>query len=223
MTNNTTSPRIAISFGSDDGTAPLYKVYPQQLQPQQAYLGFNPEADELALEADYSGEIGNAVPANVWNGLIQRFSVSPRVLRSEIEALASDEKLAGLLERVKAGFSSDPYRGGIYTDDAREAIQEIELYLQGLDEAEVWDAGDWVASGVCIEAAALKASFEEYAEEFVGLEEPNQVISGDIPTAIARALSYLVAARSDEKAYKVAQMLAAFDADEYGQLLEEFE
>ena len=71
---------IAITFGSDNGSvAPLYEVYPQQLQPQSAYLEFDPAADELALEADYSGEIGGGVPANVWDGLIQRFSVSPRV------------------------------------------------------------------------------------------------------------------------------------------------
>ena len=215
---------IAITFGSDNGSvAPLYEVYPQQLQPQSAYLEFDPAADELALEADYSGEIGGGVPANVWDGLIQRFSVSPCVLRSEIEALADDEKLRGLLHRVRNGFSSDPYSGGIYTDDAREAIQKVELHLQGLDEAEVWDAGDWVTPGVYIEAAALKESFEEYAAEFNGLEEPNQVINGDIQKAVARALSAMVEARSDEKAHKVAQMLAAYDADEYGHLLEEFE
>lgn len=221
---NTTAPRIAISFGSENGTiAPLFKVYPQQLQPQPAYLEFDPEADELALVADYSGEIGGAVPANVWNGLIQRFDISPRVLRSEIETLADDEKLAALLERVKAGFSSDPYDGASYTDDAKEAISAVEDLLRGLDEAEVWDADDWVTPGVCIEAAAEKASFDEYAAEFNGLEGPNQVISGDIPKAVARALSWAVECRSDEKAHKVAQMLAAYDADEYASLLEDFE
>ena len=221
---NTTAPRIAISFGSENGTiAPLFKVYPQQLQPQPAYLEFDPEADELALEADYSGEIGGAVPENVWNGLIQRFDISPRVLRSEIETLADDEKLAALLERVKAGFSSDPYDGASYTDDAKEAISAVEDLLRGLDEAEVWDADDWVTPGVCIEAAAEKASLDQYAAEFNGLEGPNQVISGDIPKAVARALSWAVECRSNEKAHKVAQMLAAYDADEYASLLEDFE
>ena len=215
---------IAITFGSDNGTAaPLYKIYPQQYQAQPAYLEFDPEADALALEADYSGEIGGGVPANVWNGLIQRFSVSPCVLRSEIEALAGDEKLRGLLHRVRNGCSSDPYDGASYTDNAKEAISAIEDLLRGLDEAEVWDAGDWVTPGVYIEAAALKESFEEYAAEFDGLEEPNQVINGDIPKAVARALSAMVEARSDEKAHKVAQMLASYDADEYSHLLEDFE
>ena len=107
------------------------------------------------------------------------------------------------------------------------ATNEPDLFFEdnpvGRLKKEVWDASDWVSSGVCLEAAAMKPSVAEYAEDFVGLEEPNQVINGDIPTAIARALSYLVEARSDEKAHKVAQMLAAYDADEYSRLLEDFE
>lgn len=217
---------IKITFGSDNGTAaPLYKVYPQQCQAQPAYLEFDPAADALALEADYSGKIGNAVPVNVWSGLIQRFSVSPCVLRSEIEALADNEKLRGLLHRVRNGFRSDPYRGGMYTDDARDAIQEIELYLQGLDEAEVWDAGDWIEYSVGVDAAALHDSFEAYyaSEEFGNNEPDTRVVEGDIKEAVARSLASEVEGRSDEKAHKVAQMLAAYDADEYGYLLEDFE
>ena len=217
---------IEITFGSDNGTAaPLQKVYPQQYQAQPAYLEFDPAADALALEADYSGEIGNAVPANVWSGLILRFSISPCVLRSEIEALADNEKLRGLLHRVRNGFSSDPYDGASYTDNAKEAISAIEDLLRGLDEAEVWDADDWIQYAVGVDAAALHDSFEAYyaSEEFGNNEPDTRVIEGDIKEAVVRSLAAEVERRSDEKAHKVAQMLASYDADEYGYLLEDFE
>ena len=214
---------IKITFGSDNGTvAPLYKKYPAELSPQQAYLEFYPDGKELALEADYYGEIGGGVPSNVWNSLLIRFDVSPFVLRSEIEALAYNERLEAFLQRIREGFSVHEGRG-CYTYDASQAKDKVEGLLRDLDLAEVWDADDWVVPAVCINAAAEWKSIEAYTETFEDPGEPNRVIYGDIAAAVARALSYEVERRSDETAKKVAGMLATYDGDEYSHLLEDFE
>lgn len=214
---------IKITFGSDNGTvAPLYKKYPAELYPQPAYLEFDPKGDELALEADYYGGIGGGVPSKVWNNVIIRFDVSPFVLRSEIEALAYNERLESLLQRIREGFSI--FGGcGCYTDDASQAMVKVEDLLRDLDLSEVWDADDWVIPAVCINAAAEWKSIEAYAETFEDPGEPNRVIHGDIAAAVARALSYEVERRSDGTAKKVAEMLAAYAGDEYSHLLEDFE
>ena len=214
---------IKITFGSDNGTvAPLYKKYPAELYPQPAYLEFDPKGDELALEADYYGWIGGGVPSKVWNNVIIRFDVSPFVLRSEIEALAYNERLESLLQRIREGFSI--FGGcGCYTDDASQAMVKVEDLLRDLDLSEVWDADDWVIPAVCINAAAEWKSIEAYAETFEDPGEPNRVIHVDIAAAVARALSYEVERRSDGTAKKVAEILAAYAGDEYSHLLEDFE
>ena len=201
---------IKITFGSDNGTvAPLYKKYPAELSPQQAYLEFDPDGKELALEADYYGEIGGGVPSNVWNSLLIRFDVSPYVLRSEIEGLADNERLESLLQCIRDGFSVHGGRG-CYTADAEYAVYGVKDLIRDLDSAEVWDADDWVAPAVCINAAAEWESIEAYAETFEDPGEPNRVIHVDIAAAVARALSYEVERRSDEDAKKVAEMLTKY-------------
>lgn len=213
---------IKITFGSDNGTvAPLYKKYPAELSPQQTYLEFDPDGEELALEADYYGEIGGGVPSKVWNNVIIRFDVSSFVLRSEIEALAYNERLEAFLQRIREGFSVHEGRG-CYTDDAEDAVNGATDLLRDLDLAEVWDADDWVAPAVCINAAAEWESIEAYAETFEDPGEPNRVIHGDIAAAVARALSYEVERRSDGTAKKVAGMLTKYD-EEYNNLLEDFD
>lgn len=44
--------------------APLYHQYPQQSQPQPAYIEITEDGD---VSAGYSGEIGGAVPMAVWH------------------------------------------------------------------------------------------------------------------------------------------------------------
>jgi hypothetical protein len=97
---------------------------------------FDPDSEELALEADYSGEIGGGVPANVWNSLLIRFDVRPYVLRSEIEGLADNECLEALLQRIRDGFSVHEGRG-CYTDDAEDAVNGVMDLIRDLDLAEV--------------------------------------------------------------------------------------
>ena len=52
--------------------APLYHVYPQQLYPQSAFISLD---ESGTVSADYDGEIGNAVPMNVWHGRTMRFAI----------------------------------------------------------------------------------------------------------------------------------------------------
>lgn len=145
--------RIEITLGDDNGTAaPLYREYPQQYGPQPAYLEFDPSAEgPLALVAYYNGEIGNAVPADVWGGRIIRISVPSNARRDWLLELGQDEALAALLERVRAGYEgSDPYsRRATYSDDAcaaLEAIADLEQHWASYDHticASIYTAQDW--------------------------------------------------------------------------------
>lgn len=52
---------------------PLYVQYAGQSQPQGAYIAL--DCRDGQVWADYNGEVGNAVPMDVWHGHVQRFSV----------------------------------------------------------------------------------------------------------------------------------------------------
>lgn len=224
--NASNSPRITITLGDDNGTAaPVYRMYSSQYNPQPAYLEFDPGSEGLALEAGYSGEIGNSLPARIWNQAEIWFTILPTTSRQAIKALADDEDLAKLLEIVKAGYEYDPYGPkGIYTEEAQIAMEAIDRHLTSLDQAEVWDASDWVAEGVYVSDAAKHETIELYAAEFED-DEPNRVIEGDLAEAVAKHLAGLVerARNSDQEARKVAAMLATYSPDEYSYLPESFE
>lgn len=46
---------------------PVYRRYPNQWQPQPAYIVIDPERDGGQVYADYSGDVGGAVTAYYWH------------------------------------------------------------------------------------------------------------------------------------------------------------
>ena len=138
---------MEIKIQIPEGSAPLYSKYPGQTSPQSAHMEIDPCAESVRW--DYSGEIGNAVPSDVWHG---------RVLQVPCSCYLSEQELRDLtkahlptIQRVIDGHESY-WNGSNYIgrldEDGQAALDEIEELLRDEQgEAVVWDAGDWLEGG----------------------------------------------------------------------------
>jgi hypothetical protein len=150
-TMTTTSSTIKLSIYnllSPGSPAPLYQHYPGQTRPQPAYVSLTEEGQVSAFS---SGEIGHAVPIEVWNGRTTRWSVPPTVRASTLAELLQGEALP-LLQRVHAGhevaFDGSNHRGRL-SPDADHASNQLETLFAALaddpsDLQPVWKVGDWL-------------------------------------------------------------------------------
>jgi hypothetical protein len=113
----------------------LYKRYPGQQSPQSCYLILDPSHRKLCC--DYDGEIGNAVPMDVYHGLRLRWHI-PLLTGSAADRLMRD--VAPLAARVCAGYTRE-WDGhnhvGCYTADAQEAITKIGDFSSTSDALEL--------------------------------------------------------------------------------------
>jgi hypothetical protein len=144
----TTNQKIKIEKVEDH----LYHKYSTEHSPQNTFIELDPE--ERILSAYSDGEIGNAVPMNVWNGRIRRYSLPDPYLTAEtINWLM--EKIEPLTERVVDGYEctwDGSNNVGNLDEDAAKAENEIDelLEMERLDETDkiaVWSAGDlWCES-----------------------------------------------------------------------------
>lgn len=198
---------IKIRFEVDNGTqAPLFHQYPGQMFPQRAHLEFNPGRNaeaELELTADYNGEVGNAIPARVWDKSVFWFAIPANSSRASLEALAHDAVLEEMLQRLLKGD------GG--------AELEIQNYLDtaALDTVSVWQAHEWVGQAD-IDLAELVnvGSIEALADQYLPCPHDGQVVLGDLAGAIARQIEWHLdlAGAEDwtETQRKAAKIVAAF-------------
>ena len=86
---------------------PVFHQYQGQYAPQYAFLEFDPmtpATEEIVLIADYSGEIGNGVPHDVWHNLILRIGIPSDVTLKALNTLRKDEKLIAMLEELREGY-----------------------------------------------------------------------------------------------------------------------
>jgi hypothetical protein len=132
---------LAITRYASDAL-PAYRQYPGQLQPQPGYI----ELDGNSVTADYSGEIGNAVPADVWHNRRLRWYINGAMAGSDINNLI--DEITPLLEIVHAGHDED-WDGsnwvGVLTDEAQEASEQIErICADYRPSVEAWDVDTWL-------------------------------------------------------------------------------
>lgn len=138
-----TSGTITLDIDNLTEGAALYHVYPGQSRPQTAHVQLDGGG---RVTADWNGEIGNAVPMDVWNGRTLRWAVSPYLSGPALaEALASPE-VAALLEAVAAGHDEE-WNGsnhvGTLTPEAREASERLGELLDRLaDDANLAELSD---------------------------------------------------------------------------------
>lgn len=123
------------------GTADLLCVYGGQSRPQDCYVALDTRDGQFF--ADYNGEVGNAVPADVWHGIVRRWAIPP-LSAAGANALLAD--LAPAAERVLAGAEvrwNGSNHVGVLDEDADVANAEIaeacasvegDLYYEDPDE-----------------------------------------------------------------------------------------
>jgi hypothetical protein len=166
------------------GIAPLFHRYPGQTSPQPAYIEMTEDGE---VSADYSGEIGNAVPMYVWHGRTLRWSVPSDVRGEALAEFLADPETLALLERVHAGHVVD-WDGnnhvGSLSDDARDASEGldrlIERELIGA-EAAVRPVGDWLWSSCTLLQHWQNQPLAEAVREIEdGAEIEGVLLDGDI-------------------------------------------
>lgn len=102
----------------------LYCRYDRQSEAQGIYVAL--DCRDGSLTMSYDGEIGNAVPGEVWHGYVRRYHL-PCI--PTVEA-AGDllETLAPIAQRVVDGYSSD-WDGNnivaVFAEDAEDAEADI--------------------------------------------------------------------------------------------------
>lgn len=80
----------------------MFFQYQNQCTPQRAYLEIDPSkcTTNIKCHADYTGEIGNGMPAAVWHDLVFRIPVAPEVSREGLKALEHDERFITLVDQL---------------------------------------------------------------------------------------------------------------------------
>jgi len=75
---------------------PIHCHYANQIFAQPSFIELDLERE--ILRADYSGEIGNGVPSDVWNNTTIRWPITPHLSAGAINAVLDEIKyLAALL------------------------------------------------------------------------------------------------------------------------------
>jgi len=132
--------KIKINVPMDNA---LYRHYPGQYAPQDAYVEIDPETWEIS--ASYNAEIGNAVPAAVWHGRIRRYQC--RVL-TDVDALLLMRKIVPLAEKICSGYDSRWDGNNIVgrLDDAATIAEDelSDIIATATGEMDIWDAGEWL-------------------------------------------------------------------------------
>lgn len=146
-----------------DSLAPLFHRYPQQTEPQSAFIEIT---EEGTVSADWNGEIGNAIPCTVYHGRTLRVAVSPRAKGADLARYLSGDGLP-LLERVHQGHRVEwdgSNNVGHLDEDAAQAFQELEGALQEMPEAIVWPVAEYLQALALSELWPVDKSLSQAVE-----------------------------------------------------------
>lgn len=233
--NEARGTTVRIDIRGNNTEAPLYFSYPGQCNLQPAYIEYTGHGDgdaDIVLVADYSGEIGGGIPANVNTGVVRRWSVPPQVARWALINLIEDDEFLGLLDRLHAGFSVEHDGSnwvGELTDDAAEAeveIIEILADLADLECVEIFDARDWCEAGTDFKTLVAAGSVEALATEMIDACDGNQMVDGG-HAACCNAIGRIIESKIEgldsyaDAPAGVIFILVAFDSDLYKYLADE--
>lgn len=160
---------------------PLFAHYGGQSGAQPAYLEI--DQDDKSIRCDYSGEIGNAVPADVWHGRRIRFSIPHDLTAHEANTLMAEvaplaEKLIGLYECRWDGSN----HAGRYTDpDAAEELKgEIESVCEAAQTCSegVWYAEQWFSDSSTYPASLTAQTTDEQLAAIIAADTADAQASG---------------------------------------------
>jgi hypothetical protein len=106
--------------------------------------------EDGAVSVDYSGEIGNAIPAYVWHDRILRWRIPNDLSPAGIDHLMDDVQAE--LQALHNGHSIE-WDGnnhvGRLTNEAREISEVLVQRLrdrEDYDRTKIWDAAEWLRS-----------------------------------------------------------------------------
>ena len=68
---------MKIIYKKTNKLSPLFCQYDGQYFPQKAYIEI--DFKNQTIDADYSGQIGNAVPAKVFHDVVHRLEINPQI------------------------------------------------------------------------------------------------------------------------------------------------
>lgn len=128
---------------------PLYRKYPGQLHPQPAHVEFDLEGGPL--QPGFNGDIGNAVPVRVYNGVTRRIPVSPYVTEAALEEFLADPRVLELVDVVRTN-SEVVWDGSNHVarlnETAEQALVELAARASRLDTyfPEDWAEVTWAGS-----------------------------------------------------------------------------
>lgn len=167
--------------------APLYHQYPQQSQPQPAYITITEDGD---VSTGYSGEVGGAVPMAVWHHRTLRVPVHAAMRGDALADLLESAEARALLERIHAGHSIEwdgSNHVGRLTDDATAALDELTTLVRDAGEdtsmlAEVWTADAWLwAANELLDVWPVGETLDAAVERLEAeAADADVVIDGDI-------------------------------------------
>ncbi|OVE49475.1 hypothetical protein [Chromobacterium violaceum] len=205
-----TTTTIRLSIANLTNGAPLYEKFDGQLQAQPAYIQLN---DDGTVTADYSSEVGNALPARVWHNIDRRYRVDAQVSGKALREYLTGEGLA-LLERIHAGHDTEwdgSNHRGTLTADALQADEQLTQDLEQLPLTNVWEASDWLFSNCTLSDLWAGKPLDEAASELENAIDVDQVVYGDIRAELLREAERQFDADGEDKldAFHLAALLSA--------------
>lgn len=123
---------MKINISDSDPVNKYFLHYSGQIEPQDAYI----EISNGEVTADVNGEIGNAVPIDVYLGKIHRIRIpcelTPKAVIQIIEEHREDfEIVAAGIDEEWCGRQGNYV--GVLTPDAKEALSRLENILYEID------------------------------------------------------------------------------------------
>lgn len=163
---------------TDVAPAELHRQYPGQHEPQDAYVEVGLEQQTLC--ADYNGEVGNAVPADVYHGQVRRYEIPALTSTAANELL---EEIRPLAERMVADWD-EKWNGNdmvaVLGDDAAAAEAAIQALCAGpwetSEKVTVWDIDGATNGSEAADHNITATTTDERLDEIE--EEIRQVLAG---------------------------------------------
>jgi len=144
---------------------PVYCKYPQQYNAQPAFITLDLEDGDI--DADYTSEIGNAIPGRVWHGIVLRFGISPESTADQIEKIINDnaEAFQQILDGADVVWDGNNNVGKL-NEEAQAVYDRLNDYGNGFccdhEGGMIDDLGVWMDGPGYLPAGK---SFDDYAQE----------------------------------------------------------
>lgn len=172
-----------------DETKPhaLFAHYDGQTAPQTAYIAL--DLRDGRMWADYSAELGNAVPMSVWHGVVRRWPMPPFLTATAnriMDAIAEDAQR--VLNGATVGWDGSNTTGRLddAATDANENIGiEINTWVNDSADEICWKPNrDWFAEDIrqTVSSDVNDAEIERIADEAIAetvMDHPAAVIDRD--------------------------------------------